>query len=131
MTILNAKDRKLEDLGSGLPDVGYSVMQFLQTVKIGIIEKQQINGYTQEIINYIKTQAARQPLSAQELAIKAEGERSWKWEKIHTTPEVKLSTDDRIVFKGIPYRVMEKFDYTEYGFLEYHVVEDFRHSIRG
>jgi len=67
----------------------------------------------------------RQPLSAQKLMMKPEGQRSWKWEMIHSTPELVLSVDEVIVFGRTRYRVMEKFDWKEYGYVEYHIVQDF------
>ena len=78
-----------------------------------------------ETATTISTKGVRQPFSAQQLSIKPEGQRAWKWEILHCLPNVKLNPDDIVVFNGVRYRVMEKLDYSEYGYLEYHIIQDY------
>ena len=73
-----------------------------------------------------KTRGVRSPLRPQELALKPEGQRAWKWEKIHASPTLQLKIDAIIVFNDRRYRVMSKNDYAEYGYVEYDIVEDFQ-----
>jgi hypothetical protein len=49
MKIVNAKDKKLSDLASSVPDVLAAVQELLQPTIAIIIEKQQIAGHTREI----------------------------------------------------------------------------------
>lgn len=123
--MINAKNFKVGQLSSALPDVSVSVNEFLQNVKLGFVQKQQIEGVTQEITTYKFYRAVKQPMN-EDLQIKMEGERSWKWFTIHATPDLILVTDDIIIFEGLRYRVMGKMDYKEYGYVEYHVIEDYQ-----
>ena len=77
--IQNAKDKKLSQLQSGLPDVSAAVMELLQPVKAVFMQKQQIDGYTQEIAVKVDTKASIQPLSPQALKMLPEGQRAWKY----------------------------------------------------
>jgi len=59
--IVNACNKNLNELASGLPDVGASIMEVLQPVVATYVEKQQIAGYTQEITISLPTKASIQP----------------------------------------------------------------------
>jgi hypothetical protein len=70
-----------------------------------------------------------QPLSAEKIALKPEGERSWKWIQLHCRNGLKnLETNDLVIRDGekTRYKVMERLDYSLSGFIEYHLVEDFQ-----
>lgn len=124
--IVNAKDKKVSDLASALPDVSGGVSMLLQPIKIGLVTTQQVSGLTQETVEWLRTQATLQPYTAEQLAIRAEGERSWQWFTLHTLTDIELNTDDRIIFKHTRYRVMEKLDYEDYGYREFHVIQDYK-----
>ena len=109
----------------GLPDVSQVVNSFLQPMLIGIVQTTMINGYANEIIVYKKVKASRQPM-AEQLAIRKEGDRSWRWHVIHATSELDLATNDVVVLKNIRYRVMQRIDWAEYGFREYHAIETYK-----
>ncbi len=129
--INNAKDSqkisqgKDQDGITSLPHVGKALHGWMQLMKFTIICKQSINGYTQEIASTLNTHAVRQPLSPQQLAIKPKGERNWRHEMIHALPDLQLNPDDRVEYLGVRYRVMERNDYPEYGYIQYNVSEDF------
>jgi hypothetical protein len=122
--MINASKRKLSDLPA-LPDVSGSISMFLQKITLGIVTKKQVSGLTQEKIEYICTQAVRQAFSAQQLVLRPEGERAWKWYTIHMLADYILKTDDIIILHGMRMRIMEKLDYKEYGYIEYHAIEDY------
>ena len=107
-----------------LPSVQGVVDTFLQAVKIGIITKTIIRGKTQEITNWKTIRASRQAMT-ESLAVRKEGERSWRWHVFHVTPDVLLQTDDIVVFQGTQYRIMEKEDWAQYGFLKYNAIENY------
>lgn len=125
--LINAKSLSLPQNVGGLPDVGAAVMSLLQpvTVKVGI--QQLVNGYYKPIFTNISTQASIQPLP-QELAIKMEGERNWRWHLIHILPNVNLNNNDLITLFGIEAKVMKKENWTQYGYISYIVVEDFNNA---
>lgn len=122
--IVRGANKKISEVPT-LPFVADAVKAFLQPVKIGIMQKQQIDGYTQEIPIWKSTIASRQPMS-QAMSVKKEGNRSWRWHVIHITNDVDLETDSIIVLSNVRYRVMEKMNWSEYGYFEYHVIEDYK-----
>lgn len=73
----------------------------------------------------LKCSGVIQPLRAQKLSLKPEGERKWKWKLLFTTPEVNLDAGDDFTIKNTPYRVMGKCDWSEYGCNAYELVEDY------
>jgi hypothetical protein len=100
-------------------------MCLLQPVNVMTVTQQMINGYYKPISQTIATQASIQPLP-QELALKMEGERNWRWSLIHILPNVDLQNNDLITLFGIQYKVMKKEAWFQYGYLAYYVVEGFQ-----
>jgi hypothetical protein len=66
-----------------------------------------------------------QPLTGRSLEIKPEGQRSWNWEMLHTTPDVALTPGEDFTLSGVKYRVMSDKNYSGYGYVYYEVVRDF------
>ena len=63
-----------------------------------------------------------QPLPAQALKVKPEGQRTWKWWKLWTDQQLKLN--DEIQDKcGRRYKVMEVSDWRDSGYFEYELME--------
>jgi len=123
--IQNGKDIKLGIASASLPNVSGAMINWFRPMTFGIICKTQIDGFTQEIVTNYCTKGVRQPFTAEQLAIKPEGERSWKWEQLHCLPDLKLKTDSIVLIDCRRYRVMALLDYAEYGYLEYHIIEDY------
>ena len=119
--IANAKDIGLNY--SGLPQVGEVLPGWFQPLVFDIITKSLVNYEVEEVIIHINTQGVRQPMSAQQLSIKPEGQRAWKWQTIHCLPNVPLKVDDIVVFGNQKYRVKEKWDWSEYGYQEAHICQ--------
>lgn len=123
--IQNANKKTVSQSTPGIPYVGDAITSFFQRIVFGIIQKTQVDGFTQEIIEEVENYGVRQPFSPEQLKILKEGERSWNWSNLHCATDLILNTDDRILIHGVRYRVMSKTDYTEYGYLEYSIVEDY------
>lgn len=122
--IMNGKDFKI-GAQNNLPDVSDALLDWFQNMTFDLISKAITDYDLTETATTISTKGVRQPFSAQQLSIKPEGQRAWKWETLHCLPDVKLNPDDIVVFNGIRYRVMDKLDYSEYGYLEYHIIQDY------
>ncbi len=119
--IVNAKDKGLNY--TGLPQVGDVLPSWFQTLTFTLVTKYLVDYEVQEVLVTITTQGVRQPMNAQQLSIKPEGQRGWKWETIHCLPNVKLKIDDIVIFDNVKYRVKERWDWSEYGYLEYHICQ--------
>jgi len=123
--IKNAKDTPLAQQTAGLPNVSAAMTGWFQPMEFIQICKQKIDGYVQEISTKVKTRGVRQPFTARQLEIKPEGQRSWRWETMHCLPDVILKPDDKIYFDGIDYRVMQQYDWKEYGYVQYDIVQGY------
>lgn len=124
--IINAKDKPLTY--TGLPQVGDVLPYWFQPLTFDLVTKSIFNYEVEEIIVTITTQGVRQPMTAQQLSIKPEGQRAWKWETIHCLPDVKLRIDDIIIFNGVRYRVMQRWDWSEYGYLQYEICQAYENG---
>jgi hypothetical protein len=126
--IKNAKDMKLSETFSNLPDMSGPVSSFPQPLQWGKMIKTLVNGYVQEIVEWTSIQAVVQPLKAEALEMKPEGERAWKWYELYTLANVLMSTDDVVILHGIQYRIMDRSNLSEYGYMKYEVQEDYQHA---
>lgn len=123
--IRNAKDVLLSSNSGTLPNMESTLLNYFQKLTFTTITKTTVNFEVVETETSVSFMGVRQPFSPQMLLMKPEGERSWKWEMIHSTPDLVLVVDDRITFGSVKYRVMQRLDYTEYGYLEYHIIADY------
>ena len=79
---------------------------------------------TEQTINF---QGVWQPLRDEQLQFKPEGQRSWSWYLIHAKAgTLNLKTQDKIIFQGKRYKVMNLKDYSLNGFIEYEVILDYQ-----
>ena len=122
--IENACNKKLGELSSGLPDVGASIQELLQPVKASYVQKQQIAGYTQEVLIEVDTKASIQP-NLQPLKMLPEGQRKWRYFTVYALSNLDLQPDEIFTIKGINYRILGKTDWKEYGFISYECIEDY------
>jgi hypothetical protein len=122
--ITNGNDRMIGD-NTTLPNMGATLEGWFQKIVIGLITKLTVNNRTEETQVLIETLGTIQPLSAEQLEIKPEGQRSWKWYMLHCQPSLSLATDDTAIIKGSRYRVMGRFGYDDYGYVQYELVKDF------
>ena len=120
-----ANKRCIEN-SNDLPDVSIAVMSFFQNIKIELIRKINDRGYLKEKEETVLTQGVRQTFTSRQLMMKPEGERTWKWSKLHLLAEPCLKLDDIVRIRGTKYRVMASVDQSEYGFMEYDLLEDYK-----
>lgn len=113
-------------LKPALPNMSGALRGWMQPLEFWYVGKKQKDFKTTEVKIRKKTWGVRTPLTGQQLFLKPEGERAWKWEAIYCLPNLKLNIDDIIVFGTTRYRVMQKNDYGEYGYLEYHIIQDYQ-----
>lgn len=67
-----------------------------------------------------------QPMQAEKLNLKPEGERSWSWFTIHIRyPHTELINGDEIEIDNLNYKVMEKYDWSKSDYIEYHVIKNY------
>lgn len=126
--IFSAKNIPLSQNTGNLPNMASALEGWMQPMVFGTVTKTMINSVVREVMTTIEFQGVMQPFSFEQLAIKPEGERSWKWYMLHAQIGLQLETDSVVNYQDVQYRVMEKGDYKEYGYVEYHLIQDFTGS---
>lgn len=67
-----------------------------------------------------------QPLSAEQLNLLPEGQRSWENVWIHCkSSRLNLETGDKVIFKDRRYKITQKKDYGLNGYVEYMLIRDY------
>jgi hypothetical protein len=120
--IVNANTRSVYDGLAPMPSMRSTLLGWFRPLGLSKVTKSTVGVRTVEKETPLNASGVWQPFTAEQLSLKPEGERSWRWFMVHTTIDVVLVTDDVIVRGTEKFRVMEKLDYTENGFVEYHVI---------
>jgi hypothetical protein len=117
--------------------VGDSLENWFQSMSAGVVVKAIVNAQVVETVSVINIQAVRQPLSARQLEMKPEGQRGWNWEMLHVKAQesytdgttlvrgTNFNLDDILLFGSKQYRIKLKNEFGEFGYFEYHIVEQF------
>ena len=122
--ISNAANRPLFDKSGTVPDVSGAMQDYFQAMVFTPLVKT-ISGFQAvETASPINFQGVIQPFTERQLLLKPEGQRAWTWFWLHADPVLTLKVDDVVLFKGIQTRVMARKDYVLYGYVEYHLVQD-------
>lgn len=125
----NAANKPFNEISiSGVPNMSGTLTSWMQNLTFNVITKEIVNYEVVEIAMDVAFKGVWQPLSPEKLKMKPEAQRSWKWIQVHAHADLSLKNDDVIKYKSKQYRVMERLDYLEYGYFEYHLVEDFAGS---
>jgi hypothetical protein len=109
------------------PNMRQAVMAWAEDTKVFIVGKSQQDFKTIESYYEQTVKMVRIP-SAQNLEMKMEGERRWNYETIYADHSLDLKVDDIIVFgctSSNKFRVVNKIDYTKFGYIQYEVVSDY------
>lgn len=123
--ITNASDTKLNQSGSNLPNLSNPITKWFLPTDFIRITKTIVDFEVQETESFETFQGVIQNLNSKELQVKPEAQRAWTWKMIHALPSLKLNVDDKIKYNDIEYRVMNVKDFSEYGYMEYHIVEGY------
>lgn len=111
---------------SGMPKMGAAFRGWMATVTLKKIIQTVIDGMVIDTETLISFKGVVQPLDPEQINLKPEGQRSFEWLQINCfSGSNNLTTNDRIVYNSIPYKVMGVFDYTQNNYIEYHAVRDY------
>lgn len=121
----NAANRSATDAANSLPSMRGTILGWFQPLTLGIVRTMIESAEVIEQVREITTSGVVQPLSLQQLSLKSEGERKWRWFLLHTVPETKLEVGGKIVYRGRPYRVMGAYNWDDYGYRSFELVEDY------
>ena len=125
----DAADVPLSKNPGTLPNMSDVIGNWFQLLTFDKVIKTIVNFNVVETTTPLMFQGVFQPFTKQKLMMKPEGQRLWKWFMVHAWPTLILNPDDVIIDQsGTQYRVMEKNDLKEYGFVEYDLVQDYTGS---
>lgn len=126
--IFNASSLRLFQTVGTLPNMNSTMVEYFQPMIFTQILKSVVDFQNVETPTNIAFQGVMQPLKDRDLSMKPEGQRSWQWYWLHAEPGTPLKNDDTIMYQGKQYRIMSNKDYTQYGYVEYHLVQDYTGS---
>lgn len=120
------KPKKINQI-SGVPYVAGAMDGWFINITIQKVTQKIVNGDAQNITTDITFQGVFQPLDAEQLELKPEGQRSWQWAWLHTkSGSVNLKTQDKIVYNDVRYKVNSVKDYSLNGYIDYELVADYQ-----
>lgn len=125
MILKNAKNIPLNQNSGTLPNMSDVLTNWFQKMKFIVISKETVNFKIVEKETPINFEGVWQPFSPQQLSQKPAGQRDWKWFTVHAHTSLDLRPDEIISYIGTRYRVMARMDWKEYGYIEYHLIEDY------
>jgi hypothetical protein len=88
------------------------------------ITKKNVNFSVVETVVLINFEGVVENQSPEQIMYKPEGQRSWKWVAIWTLATITLNVDDIVTSLGKTYRIKNKSDWYQYGYINYEAVED-------
>ena len=124
LKIVRANKKRLSQ-NHGLPNVSEVIVSWFQPMTFKFLKDNIVEFENKPITNTIKSEGVIQPFTSKDLQLKSEGQRAWSWYMLHCLPDVVLKVGEYVFIDGKKYRVMKLTDYSDYGYLEYDVVEAF------
>ncbi len=113
----------------GMPQMAAAFRGWQTTVVLRRIAQKIVDGLVVDYNQDISFKGTVQPLSPQKTMLKPEGQRAWKWLQIHCfTGTTNLVTNDRIIYNGQIFKVMDILDYKLNNYIEYHACADYQNG---
>ena len=124
------KNRSISSIAkSGMPQMdttlyGWEVPLTLVKVVQSVVEGDLVTTETQ--INF---KGVWQPLSAEQLNLLPEGQRSWENVWLHCkASQLNLETASKVIFNGKRYKITQKKDYGLNSYVEYMLIRDYEET---
>ena len=113
---------------SGMPKVDTALRGWQNNITLEtVVDNINNDGLNVPIRTQVTFKGTIQPLSPEQIQLKPEGQRAWRWLQIHAVAgTLNLDVNDIVVYDSIDYKVMGINDYSLSNFIEYHVVKDYQ-----
>lgn len=122
--ITNANSRTLDQISPTLPQM--NLTSWFQNITFTVVKKQTINFEVVETQTKLVFQGIVETVDPSKLTVTNVGERRWNQMSVWTTTDLELNNDDLFYYLGVPYRVMQKYDWAPYGYFQYECSEDYK-----
>lgn len=114
---------------SGMPQMSAAFSGWTTSLDITKITQTIVNNLVQETYTNLNINGVWQPLSPKQIALKPEGERAWSWFMLHVEGNsVPLEVNDKVMFGGQKYKVMNRHDYELNNYVQLDLVLDFQQT---
>ncbi len=123
-TIQNGANTPLNEKTGTVPDVSGAMTDWFQPMVFETVSKTVDAFQVIEDGTEISFRGVIQPFSNRDLLLKPIGQRAWTWLWLHAEPQLTLEVDEVVKYLGVQTRIMARRDYTIYGYVEYHMVQD-------
>jgi hypothetical protein len=122
--ITNANSRSLDQISPTLPQM--NLTSWFQTITFTVVRKAIVNFETIETQTKVVFQGIVETVDPTKLTVLPVGERQWNMISVWTSTDLELSPDDLFYYNNAPNRVMQKYDWQPYGYIQYECSEDFK-----
>lgn len=132
--ITNAKNTSLKNQNSNLPNMSETIKSWFLNISFQHVTRtldEDSADLTTETTETINTLGVVRPPSAQELKLMPEGAWQWQWLQVHCLPDVELETNQYVIYDNKKYKVMDKKDYSKYGYVRYTLLEAYTAESEG
>lgn len=123
--IFNASSKTLDKIAPTLPNMVETLGDWFQQITFTKIKKETINYQVVETLTEIAFMGVVENVAPSNLDIRQEGQRRWQYISVWASPELELELDDRFKYLDKTYRVMQKNDWSVYGYVQYECTEDY------
>lgn len=112
---------------SGMPKMAAAFVGWQSKIIVSKVTQTIVDGLVEDTESSVTFRGTVQPLTTEELRLLPEGQRSWEWLMIHAIAgTLNLTTNDKIRYNGVLFKVMGVKDYSLNNYVEYHVVKDYQ-----
>lgn len=122
--ITNGKNRAI--LGGNLPNMSQIIVGWFQPITFGVVTTTLVDFEKVENIEYVDTNGVVQPPRPEAIEIQPEGIRNWEWLEVHCLPNLQVNINEFIIYNGLRYKVMQKENFSAYGYVKYLILEAYR-----
>lgn len=123
--IINGSSKSLLQNSGTMPNVSGALLNWFQPITLGVLTKTVVDFKLVETVTSITFLGVWEQQSPESLEVKEIGERSWDQIGLWTQPGVALKTDDIVTRLGKQYRIMRKYDWSDSGYLQFELVENY------
>lgn len=111
---------------SGMPQMGNTLSGWEVPLTLVKITQNVVDGDLVTSETTYNFMGVFQPLSAEQLSLLPEGQRSWENVQIHCkSSQLNLETSSKVIFNNKRYKITQKKDYGLNGYVEYMLIRDF------
>lgn len=117
---------KINQIANGMPQVDDVLEGWMVSFIANFMQQVRIDGEFIERSTFVKMEGVLQPLKTEDINLKPEGQRNWKWYQLHVPIKYRQIPVGKVVVIGdTDYKIMASKDYTLNSYVEYHIIKDY------